>query len=472
MNIDAPLITIRDVAAFERMMPFVRPFRFGAVTVTTAPQAFVRVEVEVEGHGRSIGVAAEMMMPKWFDKNPAKSPDETVADLRASLTRAAGAYASLAGTDTAFGHHCEIMTGQDRWAKVRDLPALTANFGPALVDKAVLDALFKAMHLGCAEGLRRNAPGLDARLTPDLDSAGIADFLLNMQPSASVAIRHTVGLLDELEGADGLAAEIRRARLGYFKIKIGGDIAADLERLRSVTTVLAENAPDFRATLDANEQYDAGRLSDLLKELATDPALALLRESLLYIEQPFDRRATFDAPLDAAALAHPVIIDEADGDYGAFPLAVSLGYRGVSSKSCKGLYKSLLNATRARGWNRRDGRSEWYFLAGEDLTCQAGLGVQQDTALAAALGIAHVERNGHHYVEGFGPAPAEEAQGFATAHPTLYDRDGGRLGLTIRSGALPTASLFAAHGFASGAEPEWATLSRLTPETVFEETTI
>jgi hypothetical protein len=468
MSMAAPSITIRDVAVFERMMPFVRPFRFGAVTVTSAPQAFLRVEVEVEGHGRATGVAAEMMIPKWFDKNPAKSPDETVADLRASLVRAAGAYAGRTGADTAFGHHCEITAGQNTWAKSRDLPDLTANFGPALVDKAILDGLFKALGIGMAEGIRRNAAGLDARLTSDLDDTEIADFLLNIQPAQSIVIRHTVGLLDDLEGADGLAEDIRRAGLRYFKIKIGGDVAADLDRLRSVTALLAAEAPDFRATLDANEQYDAVRFADLLEGLA-DPALKPLRDALFYIEQPFDRRTTFDAPLDAAFLAHPLIIDEADGDYGAFPRAASLGYRGVSSKSCKGLYKSLLNAARARAWNHREGLEGWYFLAGEDLTCQAGLGVQQDTALAAVLGITHVERNGHHYVDGFGPAPNSEAQGFAAAHPQFYHGDGGRPGLDIRSGALPTASLLAAHGFASGAEPDWATLSRLTPDTASEE---
>ena len=158
------------------------------------------------------------------------------------------------------------------------------------------------------------------------------------------------------------------------------------------------------------------------------------------------------------------------GDYGAFPHAARLGYRGVSSKSCKGLYKSLLNAARARAWNHREGLERWYFLAGEDLTCQAGLGVQQDTGLAAVLGIAHVERNGHHYVDGFGPAPAGEAAAFATAHPTLYDQREGRLGLDISSGALPTASLLATPGFASGAEPDWATLNALDPETALEET--
>ena len=41
------------------------------------------------------------------------------------------------------------------------------------------------------------------------------------------------------------------------------------------------------------------------------------------------------------------------------------------------------------------------LLSGEDLTAQAGLAVQQDTALAASLGVTHIERNGHHYVDGF-----------------------------------------------------------------------
>ncbi len=465
----APLITIHDVAVFERAMPFTRPFRFGAVTVTGAPQAFVRAEVEVAGHGRAKGVAAEMMMPKWFDKNPAKSPAETIDDLRASLAHAAGAYAGRTERSTAFGHHCAIIAGQEAWANSGALPALTANFGPALVDKAILDALLKAMDIGLADGLRANAPGLDARLTPDLDDAGIADFLRTINPSQSIAIRHTVGLLDTLEGADSLAAEIRLGRLRYFKIKIGGDVVADLDRLRAITGLLAEHAPDFRVTLDANEQYDGERLAALLDGIAADPALEGLRGRVLYIEQPFDRRITFDVPLETAGSAQSFVIDEADGDYGAFPRAAALGYRGVSSKSCKGLYKSLLNAVRARSWNRRDGRAGWYFLAGEDLTCQAGLGVQQDTALAAVLGVAHVERNGHHYVDGFGPAPLEEAQRFAAAQPALYGLHEGRIGLNIANSALPTASLLAEPGFASGAEPDWATLSPLALSTAFQE---
>ena len=98
------------------------------------------------------------------------------------------------------------------------------------------------------------------------------------------------------------------------------------------------------------------------------------------------------------ALAEPrFIIDEADDTTARFR-ARALGYRGISSKACKGIYKSLLNERARDGWNAG---GEHYFISAEDLTCQAGLAVQQDTALVAFHGLAHAERNGHHYVDGF-----------------------------------------------------------------------
>ena len=47
-----PRLAVRDIAFFERPVQFARPFRFGAVVVNAAAQAFVRVEIEVEGKGR------------------------------------------------------------------------------------------------------------------------------------------------------------------------------------------------------------------------------------------------------------------------------------------------------------------------------------------------------------------------------------------------------------------------------------
>jgi hypothetical protein len=138
-------------------------------------------------------------------------------------------------------------------------------------------------------------------------------------------------------------------------------------------------------------------------------------------------------------------------------VARALGYRGISSKSCKGLYKSIINATRAAVWSTEDER---YFIAGEDLTCQAGLGVQQDLALGALIGITHAERNGHHYVDGFDNTPAAEAQAFLAAHPDLYSCDGDIIRLSIHDGDLLTGSL-TAPGFAASVHPDWANLSPL-----------
>jgi len=74
--------------------------------------------------------------------------------------------------------------------------------------------------------------------------------------------------------------------------------------------------------------------------------------------------------------------------------------------------------------------------------------------------VTHAERNGHHYVDGFGTAPDGEAEAFLKAHPDLYSRDGVIIRLSIHDGDLLTGSLTSA-GFASGAHPDWSALSPL-----------
>ena len=149
----------------------------------------------------------------------------------------------------------------------------------------------------------------------------------------------------------------------------------------------------------------------------------------------------------------PVILDESDDHVAALDEGLALGYHGISSKACKGIYRSLRNAHRIA----QDPR---LLLSGEDLTCQAGLAVQQDTLLAASLGVRHIERNGHHYVDGFGTAPAEEAQAFAAAHPSLYETTAGRPHLAVRHGQLDLISLHVT-GFATAATPQWRSLQTI-----------
>jgi hypothetical protein len=459
--------TLHDIALFERPVRFARPFRFGAVTVEATPQLFVRVEIEAEGGARSVGAAAELMVPKWFDKRPQLSPDQTVAELRRSLAIARELYLAREGFDTAFGLHAACIGTQLSACAREDIPPLAAAYGPAELDKAVLDAILRAAGTDFFTGMAKNIVGIDARLTPDLSAAEIAAFLAARKPLARVAVRHTVGLDDRIEGQGGVADPQESARARYFKLKLSGDPEADASRIRCIGRELAGLPHDYIVTLDANEQYaELAALHVLLDRLENDDSLRPISTRLLYIEQPMPRDLTRQSPLGALA-EQDFIIDESDDSYEAFPAARQLGYRGVSSKSCKGIYKSVLNATRTAKWTAEGGR---FFVTGEDLTCQPGLALQQDLALGAWLGLQHAERNGHHYVDGFGHTPEREAEAFATAHPDLYRRSPAGVHLAVHDGDLLTTSLGVA-GFASSVHPDWSLLAPLqqTPPRLSKE---
>ena len=429
-------LRITGIDLFEQHIPFTHPFRFGAVTVDSACQAYVRVQAEVAGHGAATGGSAEFMAPKWFDKDPAKSPEQTIDDLRRSLRLAADAYLGAMGA--AFGIHAERYDALVAACAEAGVPPLAAAFGLAELDKAVLDALFRAAGVGAWQGLAANLAGLDARLTPDLDDAGITAFLAGQQPAESVAVRHTVGFLDD---PSALPATLAATGCRYVKLKLSGDPDADRGRLAAIAAVLPPGVEG--ASLDANEQYDPALLPRLAAMLG-DPALAPIRARLLYVEQPV-ARGTLD--LGPFAAAFPCVLDEGDDSYDAFPRALRAGWRGVSSKSCKGTYKALLNAVRAK----RAGA----MMTAEDLTAQPGLALQQDTALAAFLGLPHMERNGHCYTAGF--VEACDATRFGIGHPELYSGPA----LRPHDGALPTHVLGRAIGYGSAAHPDWGRLPRL-----------
>jgi hypothetical protein len=285
----------------------------------------------------------------------------------------------------------------------------------------------------------------------------VSRFLAGRKRLERVAIRHTVGMDDKVEGEGGVADQKENAGARYFKLKLNGDPAHDADRLIRIGKELVTLPYDYRVTLDANEQYaDLAGLRALVERLDRDAALRPIAQKLLYIEQPMPRDITRQSPLGALA-RRDFIVDEADDSYDAFPVARALGYRGISSKSCKGIYKSVINATRAAKWSAS---GEKCFIAGEDLTCQAGLAVQQDLALGALIGITHAERNGHHYVDGFGDTPTAEAEAFLASHPDLYVRDGGKVRLAIHDGDLLTESL-TTPGFATATHPDWSAMSPL-----------
>src|SRR5580700_6105441 len=96
-------LRILGIDLFERPVVLRLPFRFGVVTLTACPQAFVNVRIQTETGREADGAAAELLAPKWFDKNLALSNEDNFDQLRLALRLAADAYVD-GKPRTAFGH--------------------------------------------------------------------------------------------------------------------------------------------------------------------------------------------------------------------------------------------------------------------------------------------------------------------------------------------------------------------------------
>jgi hypothetical protein len=451
---------------FERRFVLRLPFRFGVITVTNGTQAILRVRIAFEDGRTSDGVAAEALAAKWFEKSPQFTDAQNHDQLRQALQIAIEHYEAQ-GFATPFGlyagaYHRQIARGAEL-----GLNPLAAAYGPALLDRAILDAVGKATGQSFAQMIASNVPGIVATdLTPDIKDRELQPFLKQLKPGATIDVRHTVGLVDPLTAADRPRSERVNDGLPetleevvsyyggrYYKLKVGGNVAADLDRLGRVASVLDKGAGDYRCTFDGNEQYDdVDGIVELWRKVEETPALARMVKSTLFIEQPIKRQSALSRPVTALARYRPVIIDESDGELSTFPEALKLGYAGVSSKNCKGFYKSILNASRVA----RLGPG--YFMSAEDLTTQPGVSVQQDLALVSLLRLTHVERNAHHFIDGMAATSEAEQAAFLAAHPTLYDRQPGKpVRLRVQDGKINLSSL-GCPGFAVGAEVDFKAL--------------
>jgi L-alanine-DL-glutamate epimerase-like enolase superfamily enzyme len=472
---EAPRLRPIEAAFYERPVRLRLPFRFGVVTLTEAPQVFVRVRVRLADGREGEGVAAELLVPKWFDKSPELSHEDNFNQIRISLALARRALMA-AGEDTPFGLSAAVEAAHHAECAKRNLGGLVASFGLALLDRAILDALGRLENQTIFQLARANRFGLTAQTTPDLAGFDLDRFLGDLSPAQSIHVRHTVGLVDALTRAetegkrlnDGLPESLEEAIAAYghthFKLKVNGDPAADVERLARIAAVLDCTPAPYFATLDGNEQYaDVEAVTGLWRRIAEDPRLARLRSSILFIEQPIGRSNALASPVESLSREIAIEIDESDADIGTFLRAKDLGYRGVSSKACKGLYRALLNRARVAKWNA-DAGNEYFFMSAEDLTTQSGVAVQQDFAQALLVGATHVERNGHHYVDGMAGAPDAEQGAFLAAHPELYAQKNGRVRLAFCGGQAALGSLHTTPGLAVGPFPEYSAMTEMPPK--------
>ena len=331
------------------------PFQYGIATMTRMPMAFVRLRVEVGGR-QSLGIAADLLPPKWFTKDPARAVDEEIRELLRVIEHAVQIAAGVAG-ESPFDVWRELYEAQSHWAEEEQLPPLLAHFGTSLVERAMIEAFCRAQGRPFHRLLLGNHLGIQlGDIHPSLGQLTPAD-LLAPSPLNEITARHTVGLSDPLTDAEiaeeqrlndglpqSLAACIRAYGLRHFKIKVNGNLASDTERLHRVAEVIQQYAGvDYAFTLDGNEQFQSPEsFREFWETIARSERLGEFLKHLLFVEQPLHRTGALEEPVGAAFRAWPerppMIIDESDATLESLPRALALGYDGTSHKNCKGVF--------------------------------------------------------------------------------------------------------------------------------------
>ncbi len=441
------------------------PFRFGVMTVRELERLTLKLEAEDERGRPTSGEAADFLVPRWFSKDPAGSPELDVQALVASAKLAAErALATNPHGATVFEQWHVLEAATFEGLRTEPDAALVAGFGLALVERALMDAAARLAQVSFHEALLRNLFGfMPAAVLPEL-AAWDFQSSLEARPARRVRLRHTVGFLDVLAAkdlqervADGfpecLEEDIERHGLTAFKLKLSGKPDADVKRLVDIAHLLVAHVDRsmLRVSVDANEQYaDLGALADALESVNASAAGNMLLSKLCFIEQPVPRRLVQAITADPARARverfAPLLLDEGDTHTLAFREAIPAGWRGVSVKPCKGVFRALINHGLVQ---RSAGR---LFLSAEDLTSPPLTSLQQDLSLTASLGLPDTEKNAHHYFRGLdGCSPAEQTLALR-ALPKLFTRTGACVHLDVRNGLLDLTDLDTP-GFGGGTLP-------------------
>ena len=436
------------------------PFRYGIAEMTAAPHVVVELSIS-DGTSVARGFASEHLPPKWFTKDPDSLFVDDVEDLVVGIQNAAE-LARGTEADTVFNLWWSLEQRQAAWAKANSVPGLVAGLGTSLIERALIDATCRLLDTPFVRALHSENFGIElGRIHPELEGHSLDEYT-PQDAATTMAIRHTVGLSDPLtddevrdDPNDGLpvslAAVLTRYGAKYLKIKTAGDADNDIDRLKRIDAVCRANGSSPQWTIDGNESMTtAAALKSWLDALSADPEIdRLLREKIVAIEQPIHRSHALDessrADLHAVGQRFSVIIDESDEAIDTVRTAMDLGYAGGTYKGCKGVIRGLANAALVAARRVEGGSGAATILTAEDLSTVAPLTVNQDLVVAAAMGLTHIERNGHHYWGTPAPLASNVNDLLVDAHPDAFVRDGdGPARLYIVDGAISLASVMAA----------------------------
>ena len=134
-----PKLRILEASVFSRPIKTRMPFRFGRSTLTQMPILHLRLKVETSGGAIVHGVSASGIPPLWFDKGAGKTHEDNINDLSLSLRLALDQFLELDEAPVWYLHSTAEPIVR-KLAAGKGLNELTAGFGVALVDAALIDA--------------------------------------------------------------------------------------------------------------------------------------------------------------------------------------------------------------------------------------------------------------------------------------------------------------------------------------------
>jgi len=374
-----------------------------SVSVTVANRA----GAEAEGRG-SIHLAAPWAFPT--DAVP-------LADKREAMKRTVLALADSLRSDDSYAHPIDYY-----WLRqapilnaarevslelnlAERLPPLAAYVCYGAIDMALLDAFGRVngTNTYAALGSDHCAYDLGHYLGPAFRGRYAADYI-TVSPRSSVPFAHTVGSTDPLTRAeipdeaqpDGLplALEdwIMRDGVRHLKLKLSGsDLSAALDRTNQVFRLAHDlTRGAARITADFNEACDRPAWAiEYLAKLKEQSAEAF--DALLYVEQPFDRRAALSADEIAQVQAlKPLVADEAITDTDSVRAIIDAGWEGIALKVAKVMSSGLLHIAAAT--------EAGCFLTVQDL-CNSGPAHLASIGLASRIPLlGGAECNGRQFV--------------------------------------------------------------------------
>ena len=341
--------------------------------------------IALERRREGDGITAELMVPEMVRQGSGAVDDETSTSC-AGRSHALGRLC-LTRLPAPRSVACGCTVAQMAKGAAGGLPPLAAAFGAAEIDKAVLDALCRRRTSVLSRHARAICRDSHAGVAPDLAAPTHAAFCARRGRSPRTAVRvHRRHRIDDVADAGGVDRALRCRRSSSSSAAI-----RDGHRAARRIVYRAASTADYRVTLDGNEQFgNVERLVRVVDAPRHGSGARRLASGCSIIEQPLPRphARSIVRPLARrcrSSSTRPTTLRRV-------PARAALGYRGVSSKSCKGLYKSLLNACARGAWSA----AAIFLRHGGGLPRRRASPCSRTRPSSRFSASPHVERNGHH----------------------------------------------------------------------------